>query len=74
MSCSPISLRETRDRSAPRVPTENPGPHRVGVFGDFDRPTERQWYYHAVAQVILGHSLIRSFPEVNARQVVKDCW
>ena len=48
-----------------RVPTEYPGPKRVGVFGDFEEPIEEQWYYHAISQVILAHSLIRSFPEVN---------
>ena len=48
-----------------RQPTPNPGPSRLGVFKDFDRPIEQQWYYHAVAQVICAHSLIRSFPEVN---------
>ena len=48
-----------------REATENPGPSRVGVFHDFDKAIEQQWYYHAVAQIILAHSLIRSFPEVN---------
>lgn len=59
-------VRETQDRSSPRLATENPGPSRVGVFNDFEKPIEQQWYYHAVAQVVLAHSLIRSFPEVNA--------
>ncbi|MCM8528513.1 MAG: prolyl oligopeptidase family serine peptidase, partial [Lentisphaeraceae bacterium] len=49
-----------------RTPTPHPGPVRVGVFHDFDKPIAEQWYYHAVAQIILAHSLIRSFPEVNA--------
>ena len=48
-----------------RIPTPNPGPSRVGVFGDYGKNIDRQWYYHAVAQAILAHSLIRSFPEVN---------
>ena len=48
-----------------RTPTPKPGPSRVGVFHDYDKPIEQQWYYHAVAQIILAHSLIRSFPEVN---------
>ena len=52
-----------------RRSTENPGPSRVGVFGDFEKPIDQQWYYHAVAQVVLAHSLIRSFPEVNADKI-----
>lgn len=58
-------LRINGERRGPRVPTPAPGPSRVGVFGDYELPMEEQWYYHAVAQVILAHSLIRSFPEVN---------
>lgn len=62
-------IRETQERSALRVPTENPGPSRVGVFNDFEKPIEQQWYYHAVSQVILAHSLIRSFPTVNPDKI-----
>lgn len=60
----PIS-KDKKNRKAGRVSTENPGPARVGVFGDYALPIEEQWYYHAVSQIILAHSLIRSFPEVN---------
>ena len=35
-------------------------------FGAIDQPLEDQWTYHAVANVILAHSLIRSFEEVDA--------
>jgi len=35
-------------------------------FGAIDKPVKDQWTYHAVANVILAHSLIRSFPEVDA--------
>lgn len=52
-----------------RQPTPNPGPSRVGVFGDFAKPLDQQWYYHAVAQVICAHSLLGSFPEVNADKI-----
>jgi hypothetical protein len=34
-------------------------------FGAIDESSEDQWTYHAVANVILAHSLIRSFDEVN---------
>ena len=48
-----------------RIPTPSTGPSRVAVFGDFELPVEEQWYYHAVSQAIIAHSLICSFPEVN---------
>ncbi len=35
-------------------------------FGAIDQPPGEQWTYHAVADVILAHSLLRSFPEVEA--------
>ncbi len=58
-------IRRKEENKGPRIPTPAPGPSRVGVFGDYYLPIEEQWYYHAVAQVILAHSLICSFPEVN---------
>lgn len=50
---------------AGRRATPQPGPARRGVFAGYDEPIDQQWYYHAVAQVIAGHSLIRSLPEVD---------
>ncbi len=32
-------------------------------------PPEEQWPYHAVSAVVLAHSLIRSFPEVDANRI-----
>jgi dienelactone hydrolase len=34
-------------------------------FGSVDKEPGEQWTYHAVADAILAHSLIRSFPEVD---------
>lgn len=48
-----------------KVKLDHGGPPRVGVFTDWQLPVEQQWFYHAAGQVILGHSLLRSFPEVN---------
>jgi len=62
-------IRESEQPRGPRVPTENPGLHRLGIFKNYDDPIQKQWYYHAVAQAILAHSLIRSFPEVNPEQI-----
>lgn len=45
----------------------NGGPEQAdGVkFGSMDQAVTDQWTYHSVANVILAHSLIRSFPEVD---------
>lgn len=51
----------------PGWPThEFSGPYRNGFFLDVDTDTlQDQWFYHAVADVILANSLIRTFPEVD---------
>jgi len=41
------------------------GPPGWGGFAHIDRPRTDQWTYHAVADVILAHSLLRSLPEVD---------
>ena len=38
-------------------------------FGTIDQPLENQWSYHAVANVILAHSLIRGFDDVDTSRV-----
>ncbi len=42
------------------------GPPGWGGFSEIDRPITEQWTWHAVADVVLAHSLIRSFPDVDA--------
>ena len=44
------------------------GPPGWGGFDQMDWPRADQWTYHAVADVILAHSLIRSLPEVDAER------
>lgn len=41
------------------------GPPGGGGFEEMDLPVADVWNYHAVADIILAHSLIRSFPEVD---------
>ncbi|MCZ7640463.1 MAG: acetylxylan esterase [Verrucomicrobia bacterium] len=41
------------------------GPPGWGGFDQLDQPRTDQWTYHAVADIILAHSLIRSLPEVD---------
>lgn len=42
------------------------GPPGWGGLDQIERPREDQWTYHAVADAILAHSLIRALPEVDA--------
>lgn len=62
-------LKDSIDGKWQRLPTENPGISRVGTFMDFELPIKDQWYYNAVAHIIIAHSLIGSFPEVNADKI-----
>jgi dienelactone hydrolase len=45
------------------------GPPGWGGFDQIDQPIEDQWTYHAVADVVLAHSLIRSFPQVDPARI-----
>ncbi len=56
--------RENRDRLADGGPDQGDDEK----FGSVDKPADQQWPYHAVANVIRAHSLIRSFPEVDAER------
>lgn len=44
---------------------EQGGPPGWGGFAQLAWPRQDQWTYHAVADAILAHSLIRSLPEVD---------
>lgn len=45
------------------------GPPGWGGFDQTGAPLTDQWSYQAIADVILAHSLIRSFPEVDADRI-----
>lgn len=45
------------------------GPPGWGGFNQIDDADADQWTYHAVSAVILGHSLLRSFREVDAEKI-----
>ena len=47
---------------------EHAGPPGWGGFDQTDLPPRDQWTYHAVADVILAHSLVRSLPGVDAQR------
>ncbi len=50
-----------------RLEGGGPGQSDEEKFGAIDEPVGNQWSYHAVADVILAHSLLQSFNEVDAR-------
>ncbi len=45
------------------------GPPGWGGFDQIDWPQKDQWTYHAVAAAILGHSLLRAQPQVDAKRI-----
>ena len=45
------------------------GPPGWGGFDQMDWPQTDQWCYHAVADILLANSLIRSMPEVDPERV-----
>ena len=45
------------------------GPPGWGGFDQLDEPDRDQWAYHAVANAILAHSLLRSIPEVPTDRI-----
>lgn len=49
-----------------RLTDGGPGQGDDEKFGAIDQPPQGQWTYHAVANVILAHSLLRSFDQVDA--------
>ena len=61
-------LPEPGKKSIERYSYEWSGPSRQGMWKDIDKPLEEQYFYHTIPQVVLAHSLIRSFPEVNAEK------
>jgi dienelactone hydrolase len=51
-------------------PNEYPGPSGWDAsFQHADDPVQDQWPYHAVANILLAHSLLRSLPGVDANRI-----
>lgn len=48
---------------------EQGGPSGWGGFDQVSWPREDQWTFHAVADVLLAHSLIRSLPQVDPERI-----
>ena len=51
-----------------RLTDGGPGQGDNIKFGTMGQPVTDQWTYHAVANAVLAHSLIRSFPEVDVER------
>lgn len=66
-TCGATSNGEYNEKKHPRH--ENGGPPGWGGFDQVDEPTADQWTYHAVADVVLADSLIRSFPQVDRNRI-----
>jgi dienelactone hydrolase len=45
------------------------GPPGWGGFDQIDEPAKDQWAYHAVADVVLANSLLRSLPQVDPERI-----
>ncbi len=47
------------------APAGYAGPRGYGGYDQISEPLSDQWAYHAVANIIRAHSLLRTFPEVD---------
>jgi len=58
-------------KGAGRTPLLDGGPDQghQQKFSTIDEPLENQWTYHAVANVLLAHSLLRSFEDVDLEHI-----
>jgi dienelactone hydrolase len=68
--CRPNEGQNPHDKKN-RTRLEDGGPDQSDEekFGSIDLAPSEQWPYHAVAAAVKAHSLIRSFPEVDAERI-----
>ena len=45
------------------------GPQRAGIYGDTGEPVTNQWMYHAVADTVLAHSLLRAQTGIDTNKI-----
>lgn len=57
------------ENARPRPRHAHGGPPGWGGFDQIDQPPQDQWTYHAVADAILGHSLLREQPGVDKDRI-----
>lgn len=51
------------------APADRPHGPVFNTFSDGELPVEEQWAFHALASVVVSHSFLRSFPEVDETKV-----
>jgi dienelactone hydrolase len=68
-TCGCLPVRDEKDKKAWRRNEEAGGPPGWDEsFKQLDSAVTDQWAYHAVADVVLAHSLVRSLPQVVAER------
>lgn len=68
-NCGQLPIRvDPKDSKKGWIRNPQGGPGGWGGFDSINQPEHDQWTYHAVADVVLAHSLIRSFPKVDAQR------
>lgn len=68
-TCGAVSGNAYGDEQKGHVRHAWAGPAGWGGFDKTDDPVKDQWTYHAVAAVVRAHSLLRSFPQVDADNI-----
>ncbi|MEZ6135097.1 MAG: alpha/beta fold hydrolase [Pirellulaceae bacterium] len=65
----PVEGQNAHDRqNRQRLPNGGPDQGDEEKFGSIDKPANQQWPYHAIANVVRAHSLIRSFEEIDTQR------
>lgn len=62
----PLPFQASDSKTFTRLPNGGPPQEHAQKFGAIGGPVSDHWVFHAVASVIRAHSLLRSFPEVDA--------
>jgi dienelactone hydrolase len=63
---APVLNQAVKPETRMRLPNGGPGQGHPEKFDSIGGPTSDDWPFHAAASVIRAHSLLRSFPEVDA--------
>ena len=62
----PVPYQASDPKAFTRLPNGGPPQEQPQKYGSSGGPVTDDWVFHAVASVIRAHSLLRSFPEVDA--------
>ena len=66
--CVPQEPEMPPNAERPRHPFAGP-PGWDASFKQIDEPVEDQWQYHAISDIVLAHSLLASYPQVDSRRI-----